>query len=186
MSSSQIRPKDSLCVRGDAIAHPLLLPCSTPSRRTSRLSHVIRHQAIGPHRDPALVAPLHHQRKIPDIIGGAKERLQTPVAPLRNMMRQAGNNYPRDSCHEKRIRKGVEEHKKLVWCPLISNHPVADMLQWSIRDGETSVAARMNMEKPKIYIESSVVSFYTARSGGNQYGRGPDDARYLHAGGIAR
>jgi hypothetical protein len=64
---------------------------------------MIRHQAIGPDFHPALPAPLRHQRNIGLVIFIMKKGRQSAIAPLGDMVGNAGCYDPSNSSHAQKI-----------------------------------------------------------------------------------
>ena len=64
---------------------------------------VVRHEAIGPHRDARLATALAEKIEIEQIVVVAEEDIQAPVAALRDMMRQIGDDETSDAGHGARF-----------------------------------------------------------------------------------
>src|SRR5712691_11449449 len=60
---------------------------------------VLGHQAIGPDRDAVLAALARHEIAIELVVAVAKEHPLAPVAALRHMMGQAGDDEAGDAGH---------------------------------------------------------------------------------------
>ena len=60
---------------------------------------MVRHQAIGPDRDPPLAASRCQKIAIELVIGGVAEQAFATHAALRHEMRQAGNDDAGDASH---------------------------------------------------------------------------------------
>ena len=58
---------------------------------------VVRHQAIGPYRDPFAPAGLMQKIAIERVIVVAEEHFFAPIAALGHVMRQIGNDKPADA-----------------------------------------------------------------------------------------
>ena len=60
---------------------------------------VVRHQAVGPDRDPGGGAGLRHQRAVEAVVRRPEECRLAPVAPLCDVMRNARRDHAREPCH---------------------------------------------------------------------------------------
>ena len=61
---------------------------------------VVGHQAIGPYLDRGLAAALGQEIAIEGVVGRFEEDLLAPIAALRHMMGNAGNNNAANARHK--------------------------------------------------------------------------------------
>ena len=64
---------------------------------------VIGHPAIGPDHCTLFAASVGHQSHMGRLIAVVEERLLAAVPALRHVMRQTGDDQPRQSCHARRL-----------------------------------------------------------------------------------
>lgn len=78
---------------------------------------MVRHEAVGPDFNLLLAAPLGHQIEIGLVVVVAEERLLTPIAALRHVVRHARYNHSCKSSHADTLPGPIRQVKSYVWCP---------------------------------------------------------------------
>lgn len=72
-------------------------------RRDEHEMDVIRHEAIGEHRDPVTHRVFAHAIEIGQMVGAREEHPRAPVATLRDVVRKRRENDARNSGHGPRL-----------------------------------------------------------------------------------